>query len=434
MDGVQEILDWIYQLNEETEVSIKRSKLSSSNSWFYDGKTGTIHNANNSFFQIAGIKGIIDGEEFQQPILIQDEIGYLGIICKEIDGERYYLMQAKIEPGNINCVQISPTIQATRSNFMRLHGGRQPDYLEYFLDAYKYRVLADQIQSEQSSRFYKKRNRNIIIEIEGDIEVKPRFKWMSLSQIRELMKYKNLVNMDTRTVLSCLPYISDERLKISNNFFRNSVCNKEYQNEIVQVYSAVNDYKMFSSDNRTIVSLQELDGWEMTDSGIFCKNKYPYEVIYCDIEIEGREVKRWDQPLFKANGSAVFGLVSTIENGMMKFLVRLRPEIGCFDLVEIGPAVQKEAGDTTETGWFERKFFECVRKREFIKFDSVLSEEGGRFYHEENRNIVLEVPNSWMERKEKGYYWMSYAALNHLNLINNCLNIQLRNLMSVLEV
>lgn len=47
-------------------------------------------------------------------------------------------MQAKIEPGNVNRIQISPTIQATKSNFMQTHGGKAPAYLEYFSDEQNY--------------------------------------------------------------------------------------------------------------------------------------------------------------------------------------------------------------------------------------------------------------------------------------------------------
>ena len=141
----------------------------------------------------------------EQPIIIQPEIGYLGIICQKINGVINFLMQAKIEPGNINYVQISPTIQATKSNFMRVHGGKMPPYFSYFENAEKYEIIYDQIQSEQSSRFLKKRNRNIIIMVNEDLSIHSNYKWMTLGQIKTLMKYDNLINMDTRTVIAGLP-------------------------------------------------------------------------------------------------------------------------------------------------------------------------------------------------------------------------------------
>ena len=76
------------------------------------------------------------------------------------------------------------------------------------MNADKYKILVDQIQSEQSSRFLGKRNRNIIVLVDEDIDVLPSHMWMTLKQIKELMKIDNLVNMDTRTVLSCIPYLN----------------------------------------------------------------------------------------------------------------------------------------------------------------------------------------------------------------------------------
>ena len=41
--------------------------------------------------------------------------------------------------------------------------------------------------------------------LDEDIEVLPNYRWMTLGQIKQLMKIDNLVNMDTRTVLSGIP-------------------------------------------------------------------------------------------------------------------------------------------------------------------------------------------------------------------------------------
>ncbi len=157
-----EILQWIQAANKHTRVNINKISLQQCAPWYYDEAEGIIRNPKGAFFSIAGLSPVGEGFE-EQPIILQKEIGYLGILCKEIDGLLHFLMQAKIEPGNINKVQISPTIQATKSNFTRAHGGREPAYLEYFANASRHKIVVDQIQSEQSSRFLGKRNRNIIL-------------------------------------------------------------------------------------------------------------------------------------------------------------------------------------------------------------------------------------------------------------------------------
>lgn len=64
----------------------------------------------------------------------------------------------------------------------------------------------------------------------------------------------------------------------------------------------------------------------------------------------------------------------------------------------------------------------------------MLSEEGGRFYHEQNRNVVMFIEWDMLKSLPEGYIWVNYSTLNLLVQINNCLNIQLRNLLSTLEM
>lgn len=445
VNSTQEILSWVAQMNETVSVEIKKSTMENDGFWFYDQDEGQIRNRNRSFFSITGLrKKLPDGTPVEQPIILQEEIGYLGIICREFDGIMHFLMQAKIEPGNVNYVQLSPTIQATKSNFTQRHGGDKPPYLDYFLNAGRYETVVDQIQSEQSSRFYKKRNRNIIIWTEEDIPLQPSHRWMTLGQIKCLMREDNLVNMDTRTVLSCIPFsklrLSEmELLELADCFqdkalFR-SVFVGDRENYLPKVYLYINNQKMFSEPDCGLVSLQELKNWELRDNELACKRPYPFKVIFCDITIEGREVKHWDQPLFEATGIATFGLICCEEEGLLKFLVRAAPEVGCFDGLELGPTVQQEAGEYPEgADAIARFFWKRLQSGQGVMFDHLLSEEGGRFYHEQNRNVLLRVKQEELPELPEGYFLLDFRTLNELVQFNNILNIQLRNLLSLLEM
>ena len=206
--STEEILTWLESRKNNLSVWLDKISLEECAPWYYDEKQGMIRNTKGTFFQITGLRWTKNnGETVEQPIILQEEIGFLGIICCKIRDVWHYLMQAKIEPGNVNNVQVSPTIQATKSNFTQQHGGAKPPFLEYFINMEHSDVLVDQIQSEQSSRFLGKRNRNVILMRHEMLEEPPTHRWMTLPQIKELMKYDNLVNMDTRTVLSCIPYV-----------------------------------------------------------------------------------------------------------------------------------------------------------------------------------------------------------------------------------
>jgi dTDP-4-dehydro-6-deoxy-alpha-D-glucopyranose 2,3-dehydratase len=434
------ILDWIKKKNDSLKVLINKTTLSKCNNWFLNENGGKINNRNNSFFYITGIKEYKNNELIkEQPIIVQNEIGLLGIICKVFDGALYLLMQAKIEPGNINKIQLSPTIQATKSNFEQKHGGKKPNYLEYFIESNKYDIIVDQIQSEQSSRFYKKRNRNIMINIgDKDVEILPSYMWMTIGQIKQLMKINNLVNMDTRTVLSCIPYFSFKKKKefkclFSNSFVYNSLFNNQ-KTCIKKIYNKINDSKMLDCSHTAFCSLKELNEWELSDNEINSKNSN-FKVIYCNIEIEGREVKAWSQPLLEAKGKALFCLFLAKFKNKYKFLVKIEHEIGCFDNVELGPTLQVENHDFIKilSSKIGKIFDYHTKENKGILYNVVLSEEGGRFFQEQNNNMIIEIDKNEIKKLPKEYFWVDFKTLNYLVQFNNVLNIQLRNLLSLLE-
>ena len=434
----EELDAWLEQVNKTADVHLNRIPLSWCSPWFYDEMSGLIRNTDNSFFQIGGIRLTeSDGTRREQPIIIQDEIGFLGIICTKIDGVWHYLMQAKIEPGNVNVVQLSPTIQATKSNFEQKHGGKRPLFLEYFLDMAPDHILVDQIQSEQSSRFLCKRNRNVLLMVDHELEETENHRWMTLRQIKEWMHRENMINMDTRTVLSCIPYVllgEEGDVPFSNSSYFERSAQSIDRKTIVEIYKEMNDYKMFKKPAIRHISLKELSDWQMLPDEISHKESYPFKVIYCDVEISGREVRHWRQPLMAANGSATIGLICCDDHGVLKFLVKPRAEIGCLDAIELGPTIQQEAGSEPTEDAVTKLFYSKLKSQEGILADIMLSEEGGRFYQEQNRNIIIQVDKAELENLPPGYVLSDYGTLNLLTQINNCVNIQLRNLLSLLEI
>lgn len=445
VNTTEDLLNWIRDLNRDTYVNIKECSINDGNFWFYDDYNGEVLNRKRSFFSIKGIRYFLDRHFVsEQPIISQTEIGYLGIICKKIDGILNFLMQAKIEPGNINCVQISPTIQATKSNFTRAHGGKLPKYFEYFENSERYQVIYDQIQSEQAARFYRKRNRNMIMLIDEDIKVHSNFKWMTLGQIKQMMERDNLVNMDTRTVLSGIPFVMqnlsvEELSEIEECFVDKALYRSIFESNpmdyLPTLYQKINNYKMFKDVKIVTVPLSQLVDWTIDDFGITCTKQANFMVRYYDIEICGREVQHWTQPLFKAIGVATFGLITKKMDGVRKFLVKIRPEVGTFDKVELGPTVQWESTHYLyNDDIVEKTFRTYVEKKCGILCDVMLSEEGGRFYHEQNRNVIVEIDEDDLTEVPEDYTWVDFSALNFSVQINNCLNIQLRNLMSLLKL
>ncbi len=438
----EELLAWIRELNGSTYVQIHECSINESSFWFYDDIAGEILNRKRSFFSIRGIRCFENGKLMcEQPVIVQPEIGYLGMICRKIGGVLHFLMQAKVEPGNVNCVQISPTIQATKSNFLRVHGGRLPAYYELFDRSDRYGVIYDQIQPEQSARFYRKRNRNIIMEVNEEIAPHDNYRWMTLGQIKQLMKIDNLVNMDTRTVVSGMPlFVPGPREGpapselFSDEALYRSVFEPEPSVYLPAAFQKIDRVKMFSSRSTTFVPLGQLLDWTVDDRGITCSRPADFMVRYYDIEISGREVRHWMQPLFKAAGTAVFGLITKVCRGKRLYLVRVTSEIGTFDHAEVGPAVHRESSADAQENAVEKLFRERLEQGVGVVADVLLSEEGGRFFHEQNRNVILSVGEDELTEVPDDYLWMDLGTLLLLVQTGGCLNIQLRTLLSLIDL
>lgn len=447
-----EVLDWVKKRNDEVNVNIKRIDFDAMNNWSLDKEKGAVVHSSNKFFSIQGLEVITNyGERktWSQPIINQPEIGYLGFITKVYKGILYFLVQTKIEPGNVNYVQLSPTIQATKSNYTQVHGGKTPNYLEYFVNAKPDEILIDQLQSEQGARFLKKRNRNIIIKTEDDITALEDFKWLTLGQIKLLMKKDNIINMDTRTVISGISFgnYSANTIDFYNamNTDRNSIEFKLLTSALVQ------DQSLFSF-NQIIYwltaqkvryelsinkkSLMQLEDWNITKNTIEHKDKRFFKVIGVNVEIGNREVTSWHQPLVEPCDEGICAFIIKEINGIIHFLVQAKLEAGNFDILEIAPTVQcSSVYSENESELNKIPYLSDILKvnKSHIIFDTLQSEEGGRFYREQNRNMIVKMDDTFSNEVPENFTWLTLNQLKKFIVFNNYVNIQARSLISALS-
>lgn len=443
-NSTEEIRQWIERRNREVEVKVERIPFAEMKKW-HSEEDGSIRHDSGRFFSIVGIDVQTDygnNHHWRQPIILQPEVGYLGILTKEIDGVLYCLMQAKIEPGNVNCVQISPTLQATKSNYSRIHEGKSPNYLEYFVNAKPENIILDQLQSEQGARFLRKRNRNIIIKVDEDIPVLEDFRWMTLGQIKELMHYDNMVNMDTRTVLSGLK-ISDyitplDGLRGMSQFGKDMILSSSTNHTFISTRDHLSWLTNLKARYDLIVNLcpiKDIPDWKKTESEIVRDDKRFFKIIGVNVTISNREVSSWCQPLVQPMQQGICAFIIRKINGVYHFLVQAKLECGNFDVLELAPTVQCLTGNIPTDINHQPEFYHYLMnaKKEQIIFDTLQSEEGGRFYKEQNRNLIVEVGEDFPLEVPERYTWMTLRQIYKFLRFNNYLNIQARSLISALS-
>jgi len=438
------IIDWINKRRSNIEVVINLIPFNKLNKWKFNEETGNLYHESGRFFSIEGLEVKTNwrrNENWTQPIINQPEIGILGIITKKLNGVLHFLMQAKIEPGNINYVQISPTLQATKSNYFKIHQGKTPLYLEYFNGDKKVHILLDQLQSEQGARFLRKRNRNMIVEVEDDIPVYDDFCWLTLGQIKDLMRYDNLVNMDTRSVISGISFEetddrnimqSKQKIEIYRSFF-----SKNSKKPIEHIISWLTALKTKYEFEAKLIPLKIVKGWIKTDNEIYHEQKKYFSVIAADIHISNREVINWSQPLIKSAQEGLIAFIIKKINGVYHFLVQGKVEAGNFDILEFAPTVQCQT-ENYRVGHneYEVPFVNEVLNapKENILYKAYQSEEGGRFYKEQNLYLIIEVNDNYISDGEipENYCWMTLNQLVTFIKFNNYINIQARSLISAI--
>jgi oxidase EvaA len=330
-------------------------------------------------------------------------------------------MQAKAEPGNPNGVQLSPTVQATKSNYTGVHRGRHVPYVEHFARADPRTVFADVLQSEHGAWFYRKRNRNMVVEVGPDVEAGDDFCWLTLGQVREQLRIDHRVNMDARTVLSCLPGAGTDEGGLHTD---------------TEILSWITSHQAVHDVDTTVVSLRDLPGWQQSDRSISHERGLFFSVIGVDVVANSREVAGWTQPLIEPHGVGVAALLVKRFGGVLHALLRARVEPGYIDAIELAPTVQGTPENHAHLGGsVHRQLLDIERRRrtDRLLFDAEMSEEGGRFHHSRSRYMIIEVGEDHPDEEPPGFLWTALPQITWLLQHRHYLNVQARTLIACLH-
>ncbi|MEU7040271.1 NDP-hexose 2,3-dehydratase family protein [Streptomyces varsoviensis] len=392
--------------------------------WRFEEPTGNLVHDSGRFFSVEGLRVRTDeahGGSWVQPVINQPEIGLLGILVKEFEGVPHLLMQAKMEPGNINSLQLSPTVQATRSNYTGVHRGSPIRYLEHFAPGRTGRVLADGLQSEQGSWFLAKRNRNLVVETTAGVEEHDDFRWLTLGQLHRLLAEDNLVNMDSRTVLSVLPAGADP-----GAFSVHST---------VDVLSTLTEVRARRELVRRLVPLREVygAGWHRGDTEIARDDGRFFRIAALDVRATGREVASWTQPILAPAGRGLAAFLVKRIAGVRHVLARARVEAGAHSVAELAPTVQCAPGNHPEPPpYLDEVRWALTGERDRVLYDVVHSEEGGRFLRAENRYALIAADDHPADAPE-GFQWVAEHQLHELLGYGNFLDVEARTLTACLR-
>lgn len=208
---MEKILNWYWDLVKQNKSTYKQINLKDCSNWHIS--KNIIKHKSKLFFKVVGLKvtpckKLLNRQIWEQPVLLENNYkgGILGIIKKKINNSNFYLLQGKFEPGNINGVQISPTVQSTFSSIK--FNKEKINFLNFFIKKkFKKNIIFKRWVSEDGGRFYKKKNLVLIYELQKNdkINLNKNFIWISQNDLIKLNFYpKPIVNPHVRSILSFL--------------------------------------------------------------------------------------------------------------------------------------------------------------------------------------------------------------------------------------
>ena len=396
--------DWFNNQKKNNKIKVDIIDISKADNW--NASKNEISHISKKFFKIIGIKikSNFFKKKWDQPIILQDELGILGIL-KDIKSNKY-LLQDKVEPGNKNKIQLSPTVQATKSNFNQIHGGKKVPYLNLFLNQKKINIFN---QSEQGFRYLYKFNSNILVNTKKKLKVLPGFFWFSLSELIKMISKKNLLNMDTLSV-------------ISSHIRLNKIDKPINSKKFIKEWFEKKD-KIFFLKSK-IIPLSQLKDWIYDSKKIVHKNDDHFSVIGIKVKTNKREVNNWCQPILKGKNLALIGFIIKKKDNTNHYLCRyiLKPGLKKSVLTStVNTANIKKFNKDKNLSLIQKKLIKrFFLNKKFDKskiYDNIMSDEGGRFYHSEIRYMGLHIDESLGIKLTKNYIWISQNQM--IDMIKN---------------
>ena len=387
-----------------------------------------LHHITGRYFSICGVRSA----EQEYLLIRQPEIGLLAVLVTKNKEQNHLLLQFKAEPGNIPLYQWAPTVQATISNYERVHGGKSTPFLDYFENDSE----ADVIASEQGDRFLMKFNRNALRLTQDEFEVtNPFYRWIPATELKHYLRSSNSINTDLRSVLtssdwtllatSSTPFEDDTLPARLRPHFRNSFWHNrdEYDKSVLEWLSAAENENKRAYE---IVPLPDLNSISIRPDGIFHLMNNT-AIKYYHVHLPSREISEWKQPLFNHSENLVCGLLFVIENDMALFYLRRCHQIGFGNRSELGPSFQTAIGNNANM-----EIPEILTNRPPL-LEVQQTDEGGRFFQNNCRYKIIEIaPAEKNEIQSADGYWLSLGQIQLLSRRSKTITNELRTCLSLL--
>ena len=393
---------------ENSNFQLSQIKLSEQQEW--NLIHGVLGHKSGGFFYITGLIDNITGKE--QLVLYQPQGAFNGLVVCKQRKDVYVLLQARIEPGNSEIGQYGPTIQSTPANYLRFHGGKATPYFDFF---FKYdpqvQPIVNSIQLDLGKRYFQKSKILSYVESSSLVETAENMIWVPLKVIIKVLHHDNFLNTDLRSMIGVFDW---------DIYFSQDDNSTSYHNSPSKDRPCF-DNSLSGKNMGQLVSISQLQNWELTDEGIVDRANSGVSANIYKVATETREVKTWIQPLLCAANRGLIALLMRYVDNKPEFLISYQSEFGISGEKVLLPSYITYPGENHQN--------QTTLNKGKVLYEIIQSEEGGRFYLNENIYQIILVENSSEDEDER--FWVSVDTLKGLLKTSNKVSIQLRCIASL---
>jgi oxidase EvaA len=367
--------------------------------------------------------------------LDQPEVGLLSFVLVGTSSGPLVLAHAKDEPGNVGFTQLAPSVQATLSNSSRAHGGAATNYLELahpeFTNA---EVVADTLQSEHAERFWKKRNRNVIVQTDHVAQVGGNYLLQPLSELRALLATDHAVNTDARSVLVCSPWrrlIAPDAAPFGGADEWSQRLRASFVAPATRLARALEMLHEFRvSRRRQEHPIVPFEGIDLQGPVRVVRDAHSVEkhVDFIRVTSSTREVSAWNQPIFSVDIEDQQVLLCRNAGDSVEFLLRVTLEPGFHSGAEYSVSHVVYPGAPEPNAWVAEQSLageKVVSVRQ--------SDEGGRFLRAISTYTIVSIAGEAPVGLESdGFIWLTLADIQALVLTSETVTNELRSALASL--
>lgn len=184
------------------------------------------------------------------------------------------------------------------------------------------------------------------------------------------------------------------------------------------------------------IPLGRLAEWRLDEQGFLSHREGRFfRFLGLQVTSPNREVTSWHQPIMDNVEPGIIGLLLRSWRGRTHMLMQVHVDVGNRSTALLGPTVQFAPGNYRNGHRSQRPFLfeEFLSGVGFRKlFESRQSEEGGRFYQEDNLHRVLWLPEDRELEPPPSYRWLTFAQVRFFVQLGECVNPCARSILACL--